>query len=468
MLAESEEELFERWLEQSGSTYWKREHVLTEAFSKAEWSRTSWVESANEPGCGFPLQSLPYCIGAGPHRRGRIGVGVGIGAFILDLRTCHGARLLEQLSAQILAACEANTLNALMACEPPAHAALRTRLMALLDEAADESTRAAVGDALTPRADATLLKPVESANYTDFYASIHHATRVGRLFRPDDPLLPNYKHVPIGYHGRASSVVVSGTPVRRPHGQTSPSQAGGIPGFGPAGFLDYEVEVGLYVATANPLGEPIPIRHAANHIFGLSLLNDWSARDIQAWENQPLGPFLAKSFATSVSPWVVPMAALAPFRVPAALRSQADPSPLAYLLDATDQSTGAINLTVEVWLLTPSMRNDGQPPHRLSQANLSDLYWTPAQLFAHHTSNGCNLLTGDLVATGTVSGPADESAGCLLELTVGGRQPIALPDGETRSSLQDGDEVFLRGFCRRAGFPDVSLGECSGVVLPAL
>jgi fumarylacetoacetase len=291
---------------------------------------------------------------------------------------------------------------------------------------------------------------------------------VGRLFRPDDPLLPNYKHVPIGYHGRASSVVVSGTPVRRPHGQTSPSQAGGIPGFGPAGFLDYEVEVGLYVATANPLGEPIPIRHAANHIFGLSLLNDWSARDIQAWENQPLGPFLAKSFATSVSPWVVPMAALAPFRVPAALRSQADPSPLAYLLDATDQSTGAINLTVEVWLLTPSMRNDGQPPHRLSQANLSDLYWTPAQLFAHHTSNGCNLLTGDLVATGTVSGPADESAGCLLELTVGGRQPIALPDGETRSSLQDGDEVFLRGFCRRAGFPDVSLGECSGVVLPAL
>jgi fumarylacetoacetase len=439
---------------------------LTETFSRSDWSRTSWAESANEPGCGFPLQSLPYCIFAGPHGRGRIGIG--IGSFVLDLRSCQGAGLLEGLPTPILAACEATTLNALMACEPPAHTALRSRLMDLLDAATDESTRHAVRAALTPGNEATLLKPVESANYTDFYASIHHATRVGKLFRPDNPLLPNYKHVPIGYHGRASSVVLSGSPIRRPHGQTRPSEAGAIPNFGPTSFLDYEVEVGIYVATANPLGEPIPISHAAEHMFGLSLLNDWSARDLQVWENQPLGPFLAKSFATSVSPWVVPMAALAPFRVPPSQRASTDPSPLQYLSDPEDQSTGAIDLTVEAWLLTPSMRQNGQPPHRLSQANLRDLYWTPAQLVAHHTSNGCNLLPGDLLATGTISGPSDDSAGCLLELTVDGKQPIALPNGETRSALENGDEVILRGFCRRQGFPDVSLGECRGVVLPAL
>ena len=339
--------------------------------------------------------------------------------------------------------------------------------MDLLDAAADQVTREAVEAAFTPRETATLLKPVDSANYTDFYASIHHATRVGRLFRPENPLLPNYMYVPIGYHCRASSIVVSGTSIRRPSGQTKPV-AGGIPAFGPTRFLDYEVEVGMYVATANPLGEPVPIRNAGSHIFGLSLLNDWSARDMQVWENQPLGPFLAKSFATSVSPWVVSMAALAPFRVMAALRPPNDPSPLPYLFDESDQATGAIDLTVEAWLLTPSMREQGQPPHRLSQANLRDLYWTPAQLIAHHTSNGCNLLPGDLLATGTVSGPADESAGCLLELTVGGKQPLALPNGETRSALQDGDEVILRGFCRREGFPDISLGECRGLVLPAI
>ena len=439
---------------------------MIEAFSKDEWNRASWVESANEPGCGFPLQSLPYCIVAGPHGRGRIGVG--IGAFILDLRSCHGAGLLENLPPPIIAACEAQTLNSLMACEPSAHATLRSRLMSLLDAAADEPTRYAVRAALSPRDEATLLKPVDSANYTDFYASIHHATRVGKLFRPDNPLLPNYKFVPIGYHGRASSIVVSGTPVRRPHGQTRPSQTDGIPNFGPTAFLDYEVEVGIYVTTSNKLGEPIPISHAAEHMFGLSLLNDWSARDIQVWENQPLGPFLAKSFATSVSPWVVPMAALAPFSVPATPRPSTDPSPLPYLNEPPDQSAGAIDLTVEAWLLTPSMRSNAQPPHRLSQANLRDLYWTPAQLIAHHTSNGCNLLPGDLLATGTVSGPADESAGCLLELTIGGKQPIALPNGETRSALHDGDEVILRGLCRREGFPDISLGECRGLVLPAL
>jgi fumarylacetoacetase len=432
----------------------------------AEWSRKSWVESANDPACGFPLQSLPYCIFAGEDGRAR--PGVGIGASILDLRWCKGAGLLDGLPASIQAACEARLLNPLMACGAAAHAALRSRLMDILDAEADHATREAVGAALTPRESATLLKPVEPANYTDFYASIHHATRVGKLFRPENPLLPNYKHVPIGYHGRASSIVVSGTPVRRPHGQTRISEPGGIPSFGPTHFLDYEVEVGVYIAGTNPLGEPVAIGQAGDHIFGISLLNDWSARDMQTWENQPLGPFLAKSFATSVSSWVVPTAALATFRVPAAPRSSEDPEPLSYLFDAADQHTGGIDLTLEAFLLTPGMRAAGQVPHRLSQANLRDLYWTPAQLIAHHTSNGCNLLPGDLLATGTVSGREDSAAGCLLELTAGGAKPVPLPNGETRTALEDGDEVILRGFCRRQGFPDVSLGECRGLVLPAL
>ena len=436
-----------------------------DGFSAAEWSRNSWVESANDPACGFPLQSLPYCIFAGEDGRAR--PGVCIGACVLDLRWCKGAGLFEGLPAEIQAACETRTLNALMACGAANHAALRSRLMDLLDTGADEATRDVVSAALTPREDATLLKPVESANYTDFYASIHHATRVGRLFRPEQPLLPNYKFVPIGYHGRPSSLVVSGTQVRRPHGQTKPV-AGGIPSFGPTRFLDYEVEVGLYIGTGNPLGKPITVRQAGDHVFGLSLLHDWSARDIQSWEYQPLGPFLAKSFATSVSPWVVPMAALAPFRAPIAQRPAEDPDPLDYLFDATDQYTGAIDLTLEAWLLTSAMRAAAQAPHRLSHANLRDLYWTPAQLIAHHTSNGCNLLPGDLLATGTVSGREDDAAGCLLELTAGGAKPILLSNGESRTALEDGDEVILRGFCRREGFPEISLGECRGVVLPAL
>ncbi len=338
--------------------------------------------------------------------------------------------------------------------------------MDLLDVTADATTRRTVDAALVPIHEVTLPKPVESANYTDFYASIHHATRVGRLFRPDQPLLPNYKYVPIGYHGRASSLVVSGTDIRRPSGHTKPMQ-GGVPGFGPSKFLDYEVEVGLYVAGGNPLGEPISIHNAGAHIFGVCLVNDWSARDIQSWEYQPLGPFLAKSFATSVSPWVVPMAALAPFRVPATPRPTDDPRPLPYLHDADDQEAGALDLTVEAFLLTPAMRTAGHAPHRLSRANLRDLYWTPAQLVTHHTSNGCNLLPGDLLATGTVSGAAEDSAGCLLELTSGGAKPILLPDGESRKALEDGDEVILRGYCLREGFPQISLGECRGMLLPA-
>lgn len=435
-------------------------------FSAAEWRRTSWIEAANDPACGFPLQGLPYCVftadGGGPR------LGVGIGDQILDLGECSRIGQLEELPAPIQEACRALTLNPLMTCAQEAHSALRERLMDLLGKEADKSTRDTVSAALTPMTAATLFKPVESANYTDFYASIHHAMRVGKLFRPDNPLLPNYMYVPIGYHGRASSIVVSGTPVRRPRGQSKPAEPNGVPAFGPSRFLDYEIEVGLFIGSGNRLGEPIPIGQAGRHIFGISLVNDWSARDIQAWENQPLGPFLGKSFATSVSPWVVPMAALAPFRVPARLRPLEDPGPPSYLFDATDQYTGAIDLTVEVWLLTPAMRAEGDAPQRLSQANLRDLWWTPAQLVAHHSSNGCNLLPGDLLASGTVSGQKDETAGCLLELTSGGKQPIMLANGETRTQLEDGDEVILRGFCHREGFPAVTLGECRGLVIPAL
>jgi fumarylacetoacetase len=440
------------------------EHRLTESFSSAEWSRRSWVESANEPTCGFPLQSLPYCVFTGVDGRPRIGVG--IGSFVLDVRQCARVGLIDELPPPIRSVCDAQNLNPLLACEAGTHAALRARLMDLLDSSADNATRDIVGKALVPMASATLIKPVVSANYTDFYASIHHATRVGRLFRPEQPLLPNYKFVPIGYHGRASSLVVSGTPIRRPHGQTKPV-ANGIPDFGPTSFLDYEVEVGIYIATGNLLGEPVSIDRAAELAFGISLVNDWSARDIQAWESQPLGPFLAKSFATSISPWVVPMAALAPFRCPAAGRASGDPAPLPYLWSADDQETGSIDITLEAFLLTPAMRAAGLAAHHLSRANLRDLYWTPAQLIAHHASNGCNLLSGDLLATGTVSGKEDDTAGCLLELTVGGAKSILLPNGESRNALEDGDEVILRGVCRREGYPEVSLGECRGFVLPS-
>jgi fumarylacetoacetase len=439
---------------------------LTELFSLEEWSRKSWVESANDPECGFPLQGLPYCIVDGENSAAR--PGVGIGDQVLNLGQCSDGRLFDDLPAAVRSACQANILNPLLECGPAAHHALRSRLMELLDARAGEAVQEAVRAALLPMKDARLRMPIQSANYSDFYASIHHATNVGRILRPEQPLLPNYKHLPIGYHGRTSSLVVSGTGVRRPSGQTRPHTPEGQPGFGPSSFLDYEVEVGMYIGAGNPLGKPIPIENAGQQIFGLSLVNDWSARDIQAWEYQPLGPFLGKSFATSVSPWVVPMAALAPFRVPASKRPIEDPAPLAYLWSDEDQRVGALDLTVEVFLLAPAMRAERQQPHRLSRANMRDLYWTPAQMIAHHTSNGCNLLPGDLIATGTISGAEEDAAGCLLELTGGRKKPILLPNGESRAALEDGDEVILRGFCRRAGLPQITLGECRGVVLPAL
>ena len=316
---------------------------------------------------------------------------------------------------------------------------------------------------LVPMAEAELRLPAAVGDYTDYYASVHHATNVGSMFRPDNPLLPNYKWVPIGYHGRASSLVPSGTPVRRPSGQIKDAKSDS-PVFGPSRSLDYEMEVGCFVGLGNALGVPVPLSEAETHLFGLCLVNDWSARDIQSWEYQPLGPFLAKNFATTVSPWVVSLDALEPFRVPAAARASGDPSPLPYLTSAGDQARGGFDIMVEVWLSSARMRAQGSPPMRLSQGRMADLYWTPAQMLAHHTSNGCNLMPGDLFASGTISGPAKDNRGCMLELTWRGAEPITLPSGETRTFLEDGDEVVMRGYAEREGAVRIGFGECRGVV----
>ena len=313
--------------------------------------------------------------------------------------------------------------------------------------------------------DAEMQLPAQIGDYTDFYASIHHATRVGKLFRPDNPLLPNYKYVPIGYHGRASSIVVSGHDILRPSGQTK-SPTATEPVFGLSHSLDYELEVGMFVGPGNPLGQPIPIGQAEQHIFGLCLVNDWSARDIQSWEYQPLGPFLAKNFATTISPWIIPMEALAPYRVPAAARPEGDPSPLAYLNSGDSMRTG-IDLKLEVYLQSEKMRKSEIKPVQLSAGKLRDLYWSLAQLFTHHASNGCNLRPGDLLATGTISGPEQGSEGCLLEMKRRA-EPIKLPTGETRAFLEDGDMVSFRGYCQAPGLPRIGFGDCTGTIIPPI
>jgi fumarylacetoacetase len=319
---------------------------------------------------------------------------------------------------------------------------------------------------LVAQRDAELLLPAAIGDYTDFYASVHHATNVGRMFRPDNPLLPNYKWMPIGYHGRASSIVRSGTPIRRPRGQLKDPQAE-VPVLAPTRLLDYELELGCFVAVGNPLGEPVPIDRAEAHLFGVCLVNDWSARDVQSWEYQPLGPFLSKSFATTISPWVVTLEALEPFRVPAYRRPLEDPAPLPHLYSERDATAGGVDVTLEVYLTSERMREQGVAPVRLSRGRVAELYWTLPQMLAHHTSNGCNLHPGDLFASGTVSGPSNDSLGCLLELTRRGAEPLTLPTGETRKFLEDGDEVIMRGYCEREGAARIGLGECRGLVVPA-
>lgn len=407
----------------------------------------SWVESANVPGCDFPIQNLPFGMfrpkGAkSPHRPG-----VAIGDRILELSAIAPYKNLNELAAKGRTTWKA----------------LRKALSRALS---DTKQAKQLGKYLVPLKKAELAVPVAIGDYTDFYTSSFHATNIGRLFRPDNPLLPNFKWIPIGYHGRASSVVASGTPVARPNGQTMPAGAS-APVFGASQRLDYEVEIGFVIGPGNALGKPIPIARALDHVFGVVLLNDWSARDVQGWEYQPLGPFLAKNFATTVSPWLVTMEALAPFHAPAFARPDGDPRPLPYLIDADNESRGHLDLRVEMYLRSEKMRRENVPAHRVSAARYASCYWTPAQIVAHHTSNGCNLQTGDLLGSGTISGPDEGSQGALIELTRGGKQPLTLPTGETRAFLADGDEVIERGSCDREGFARIGFGEAAGIVAPA-
>jgi len=421
----------------------------------------SWLASANDPGSDFPIQNLPYGVFRSAND---FHIGIAIGDRILDLHDCAKHGLLAGLSEEITAACRAERLNELMRLGSPAWRALRRLLTTLLDAEASPETQNRVRPCLVPMQEAEMRLPADIGDYTDFYASIDHAARVGKLFRPDNPLLPNYKYIPIGYHGRASSIVVSGSEIRRPCGQTKPTE--GEPVFGPTRALDYELELGIFVGPGNPLGRSIPITEAEDHIFGLCLVNDWSARDIQSWEYQPLGPFLAKSFATTISPWVVSLEALAPYRVPAFERAAGDPAPLAYLRSGTAERDG-IDLWLEASVDSRRMREAGAPPMLLSRSNLRNLYWTIAQLVTHHASNGCNLRPGDLLATGTVSGPDAGSEGCLLEKR-NYLEPIRLPGGELRTYLEDGDRMTLRAYAQKVGCPRIGFGLCSGAVSGAV
>ena len=427
-------------------------------------SLRSWVEGANDSAGDFPIQNLPF----GVYRTagdGRPRVGVAIGESVLDVGECARAGLLHGEGAE--ACVGAASLNALMSLGAEASTALRAQLVSLLSRTGGDVAERARGMAarlLAPRGDCEMLLPAEVGDYTDFYASVHHATNVGSMFRPDNPLLPNYKYVPIGYHGRASSIVVSGTPVRRPAGQLK-GAGDAAPTFAPSRSLDYESEVGLFVGPGNVLGATIPLAEAERHVFGLCLVNDWSARDVQSWEYQPLGPFLAKNFATTVSPWVVTAEALEPFRTAAYERPAGDPAPLPYLDDPADRARGGYAITLEVWLQSRSMRERGLPAARLTRAAFGGMYWTLAQMLTHHASNGCNLRPGDLIASGTVSGTQRESRGCLLELTWRGAEPLSLPGGETRRFLEDGDEVVMKGWCERDGARRIGFGECRGRVV---
>jgi len=421
---------------------------------------TSWVESA-QGHSDFPIQNLPF----GVFRRGGgdvARVGVAIGNQILDLSaSATETGVPDGVAAR---ACAEPSLNQLMALGRQHWSELRNRLSELL--AANSSRyHARLGKRiLVPMDRAELLLPAQVGDYTDFYASVHHATNVGSMFRPDNPLLPNYKWMPIGYHGRASSIVSSGTAVRRPRGQIKSPEAD-APQYSASRALDYEAEMGCFVGPGNRLGEPVPLEHAEDHLFGLCLVNDWSARDIQTWEYQPLGPFLAKSFATTVSPWVVTLEALQPFRTPAFQRPPDDPRPLPYLASAQNDSMGGIDVVVEVSISSAAMRKAGMAPARVSRSRMADLYWTVAQMFTHHSSNGCNLRPGDLFASGTISGSTPDARGCLLELTWRGTQPLALPNGEARKFLEDGDEVILRAFCEAPGRARLGFGECRGVII---
>jgi fumarylacetoacetase len=427
-------------------------------------SLRSWVESANSPGQDFPIQNLPF----GVFRRAGSTLGfrggVAIGDCIVDLGAACERGAFDGLAAQAALLAAGPSLNDLMAQGQKPCSALRLALSRALRSGSAQ--RAALEPALLPQAQAEYSLPARIGDYTDFYTSIYHATAVGKLFRPDQPLLPNYRWLPVGYHGRCSSIAVSGQQFPRPLGQRLAPNAQ-QPTMDRSLRLDYELELGVFIGAGNAMGTRIGIDEAESHIFGLCLLNDWSARDLQAWEYQPLGPFLGKNFATTISPWIVTLEALAPYRSPW-LRADGEPQPLSYLDSAPVRAAGAIDIQLEAWIETASMRSAGQRPTRLSHTSFRHAYWNIAQMLAHHTINGCNLQAGDLLGTGTQSGPDSKEAGSLLELSQGGKQPLQLPNGEQRSFLEDGDAIVLRGFCERPGAARVGLGEVCGRVLPAL
>ncbi|MBA3656637.1 MAG: fumarylacetoacetase [Gemmatimonadaceae bacterium] len=427
----------------------------------------SWIPSANDPASDFPPENLPFGVfsmSVGGYSASSQQIGVAIGDQVLNVSRQGTVELFEGKAREIAVRCKDTTLNGLMSAPSDMLSDFRKRVQELVCST-DSATIDKVSAALVPMEKTIMSLPATIGDYTDFYASIEHATNVGSMFRPDNPLLPNYKHVPIGYHGRSSSIVVSGSVLRRPRGQTMATDAS-APVFGPSRSLDYEAEIGFFVARGNDRGKPIPIDEAENHIFGFCLLNDWSARDIQAWEYQPLGPFLAKNFTTTISPWVVTREALAPFRAPRPVRAHGDPEALPYL-QAKDSRSEALDLQVEVLILSQKMRDQGIEPHRVSRAGFRSMYWTPAQMLTHHASGGCNMRTGDLIGSGTVSGTTKDSRGSMLELTWRGAEPLALPSGETRKFLEDGDEVIMRGYCEREGVRRIGFGECRGTILPA-
>ena len=424
----------------------------------------SWLASANEIGCEFPIQNLPFAVfrrgGSTEEFRG----GVAIGDQIVDLAALAGRGVFESRAAEGIQAGGRSSLNSLMQLGPTVWNAVRRSLFDGLREGS--SLQNSLRDCLVPLVDAQFSLPSHIGDYTDFYTSIHHATAVGRMMRPDNPLLPNYRWIPIGYHGRSSSLGVSGQTFRRPRGQRLPPGAA-QPVVAPSSRLDYELELGVFIGVGNPPGMPIPMADAEAHIFGVCLLNDWSARDLQAWEYQPLGPFLAKNFATTISPWIVTLQALAPYRVPFVRPEDALP-PLAYLDSAWNRDAGAVDIRLDVLIQSAAMRERHEPPHRLSSTTFRHAYWTIAQLVAHHTVNGCDLRAGDLLGTGTQSGPTPGEAGSLLELSAGGSRPIQISRDESRTFLEDGDSVIFRGWCEKPGMARIGFGDAQGRVLPAV
>ncbi|MAO21112.1 MAG: fumarylacetoacetase [Phycisphaerae bacterium] len=445
---------------------------------------TSWVESANDPQSDFPIQNLPWCQVLRDDEDESLQTGVRIGSCVVILDELDEAGMLE--GTGWIYGADVEVISEL---DPADRNVIRKRLSQLLSadcadlrDNSDLRERAVIefrGD-VSEQGDILML-PVFPHDYTDFYASINHATNVGSMFRPDNPLLPNYKHIPIGYHGRASSIVPSGTHIKRPIGQQAPAEDGGSPAFGPCKLLDYEMEMGAIIGRGNELGDHVTIEEAEDHILGLCILNDWSARDLQKWEYVPLGPFLAKNFASTVSPYIVTMEALAPFRCPVAERAEGDPQPLPYMFNEQNQKQGGFDITLEVWIASEKMREQGMEPIRLSKGNFRDMYWTIAQMVTHHTVNGCNLNPGDLLGSGTVSGTTRDSRGSLLELTWDGdpfaeppvlvpgtqRTPIKLPTGEERKFIADGDEIIMKAYCEREGYWRIGFGECRGIIEPA-